>query len=200
MPKETDMVSATESRRPGLAARWPTALGIVCALGAIGVIVLLDRDVEFFVPVVATMAGIYLMAYALGRPRTAWLAFFVLSVVVGVLQVLDYERLLPVDPAVAMTIVVVVLWLWAVIRRRFVDGATFTVQTAGMAGFGEVTLVCAVLAPRWALALAGAAFLAHAAWDAYHFRVNKVVNRPYAEFCGVLDILVGPALIIAAIV
>ena len=48
--------------------------------------------------------------------------------------------------------------------------------------------------------LAGAGFLAHGVWDAYHFRVNKVVNRPYAEFCGVFDLLVGPALIIVAFV
>jgi hypothetical protein len=121
-------------------------------------------------------------------------------VVVAVLQVLDDAGLVPIDPAVGMTIVVVVLWLWTVMRGRYADGATFTLQTAGMVVFGTVTLVCAVIEPRWALVLAGVAFLAHAGWDAYHFRTNKVVDRPYAQFCGVLDILVGPALIIAAIV
>lgn len=193
------MQSAVESKPGGLAARWPAALGVVGAAAAITVIVLLDRDVELFVPVVATMAAIYLMAYALGRPRTVWLAFIVVSLILSVFHVLDIAGL-PVDPAIGMTVVAVLLWLWGVLRRRFADGATFTLQTAGMVGFGAATLVCAVLAPRWALALAGIAFLAHAAWDAYHYRAGKVVDRSYAEFCGVLDVLVGPALIIAAIV
>ena len=100
--------------------------------------------------------------------------------------------------AAVTAIVVAVLWLSTVLRRRYADGPMFIIQTAGMLAFGTCTLVCAVIAPHWALALAGVAFLAHGAWDAYHFRANKVVDRPYAEFCGVLDALVGPALIIAA--
>ena len=190
-------MSTTMSR---LAARWPAALGIAGGLGAIVVIVLLDREEEFFGPAVAVMAGIYLMAYAIGRPRTAWLALAVLSLVVSVLIGLDAAGVLPVDPAVGMTIAAVLLWLWAVVRGRVAEGRAFLVQTAGLVAFGGATLLIAALAPRWALTLAGLAFLAHAVWDAYHFRINKVVDRPYAEFCGVLDVLVGPALIIAAFV
>jgi hypothetical protein len=65
--------------------RWPTAVGLVGAAGAVAVIALLDDEVETFGPVVVMMAGIYLMAYALGRPVTAWLALFVLSAAVSVL-------------------------------------------------------------------------------------------------------------------
>jgi hypothetical protein len=64
--------------------------------------------------------------------------------------------------------------------------------------FGLITLVCAVVAPRFGLVLVGVGFLAHGVWDVYHFRINKVVNRPYAEYCGVVDVIVGPALIVAA--
>jgi len=46
--------------------------------------------------------------------------------------------------------------------------------------------------------LAGIAFLAHAAWDVFHFRADKVVHQSYAEYCGVVDLIVGPALILAA--
>jgi hypothetical protein len=40
--------------------------------------------------------------------------------------------------------------------------------------------------------------LAHGAWDAYHFRANQVVNRPWSEFCWVVDLAVGTALLVAA--
>jgi energy-converting hydrogenase Eha subunit H len=144
------------------------------------------------------MAGIYLVAYAAGRPWSAWLGFVGLSAVVSVLHILRRSEVLEVDPAVGMTAVLVPLWLWAVARRRFTDTGTFSVQTAGMVGFGAITLLCAAAEPRLGAALAGVGFLAHGAWDAYHFRANKVVNRPWSEFCWVVDLAVGTALLVAA--
>jgi hypothetical protein len=180
--------------------RWPSAVAVVGAAGAVVVVALLDRAVDYFVPAVVTMAGIYLMAYAIGRPWTAWLALAVLSIVVAVLQVLDGQGALQVNPALGMSVVAVLLWLWTVARRRFADGITFYVQTAGLLGFGAVALVCAALAPRWGALLAGVGFLAHAVWDGYHCRARKVVDRSYAEFCAVFDVVVGSALIVAALV
>jgi hypothetical protein len=178
--------------------RWASVAGILASAGALLVIVASDQEVELFGPLAVTMAGIYLMTYALGPHRTVWIALAVLSTVVALLQMLDALDALPVDPAVGMSIVVVLLWLWTVARRRFTERGTFSVQTAGMAGFGAVTLVCGALAPRWGIVLIGAGFLAHGVWDAYHFRARKVVQRAYAELCGVFDVLVGTALIVAA--
>ncbi|MFC6016965.1 hypothetical protein ACFP2T_12200 [Plantactinospora solaniradicis] len=192
------MTDTALPRRTKLADRWPTALAIVATAGAVAVMVLLDREVELFGPSIAVMAGIYLMAYALGRPSTAWLAFVVLSAVVSVLHVLDNRQVLGIDPAVGMTVVLVLLWLWTVARRRFTEGRTFSIQTAGMVGFGALTLLCATVQPRLGIALAGVGFLAHGVWDAYHFKVNQVVNRPWSEFCAVVDLGVGVALLVVA--
>jgi hypothetical protein len=63
--------------------RWPTGLALLVIAGAVVVIGLTDREPQLFGPSVATMAGIYLMAYALGRPWTAWIAFAALSAVVS---------------------------------------------------------------------------------------------------------------------
>ena len=190
--------TSTAVGRPRLVDRWPTALALVFVVGSLLLIVRLDREVELFGPLVVMMAGIYMMAYAIGRPWTAWISLVVLGGVMSVLQVLDLTEVLPVDPTVGMPIVVVLLWLWAVARRRYTDGRLFARQTAGMVGFGAVTLVCTAVAPQVGIALIGAGFLAHAIWDVYHFRANQVVNRPYAEYCGVIDFIVGPALIVAA--
>lgn len=194
------MTNMALSRRTKLTDRWPTAMAIVAFAGAAGVIAALDLEVEIFGPIVVMMAAIYLMAYALGRPWTVWIALVALSTVLSVLLVLDLLDVLPVDTAVAMSVVAVLVWLWTVARRLFTDTGTFSLQTIGLVGFGAVTLFCGALAPRWGIVLIGLGFLAHGAWDAYYFRLNKVVHRPYAEFCGVLDVLIGPALIVAAIV
>jgi hypothetical protein len=190
----------TDIRRAKPVDRWPSALALVFAAGAIVVIALIDNEERVFGPSIATMAGIYLLAYAIGRPWTAWLGFVILSVVVSVLQTLWRLDVPATEPAAGMTVVLVLLWLWALARRRFTDHGTFTVQTAGMVGFGALTLLCAAVQPTLGVALAGVGFLAHGLWDAYHFAVNKVVNRPWSEFCAVVDLVVGTALIVASVV
>jgi hypothetical protein len=193
------MTDTTLPQRVKVVDRWPTGLALVAIAGAVAVIALVGREAEFFGPSVALMAGIYLVAYAAGRPWTAWLAFVVLSAVVSVLHILRRTEMLAFDPAIGMTALLVPLWLWAVVRRRFTDVGTFSAQTAGMVGFGTVTLLCAAAQPRLGAVLAGVGFLAHGVWDAYHFRADKVVNRPWSEFCGVVDLAVGTALIVAAL-
>lgn len=193
------MTDTALPQRPGVVDRWPTALALVVIAGAVMLIVLVDSEAELFGPAIATMAGIYLAAYAIGRPWTAWLAFVALSAVVSLFHLLPRVDAWDVDPAVAMVIVLVVLWVWALVRRRYTDAGTFSVQTAGMLGFGAITLVCAAVEPQLGVGLAGAGILAHGAWDAYHFKADKIVNRPWSEFCCVVDLGVGAALIIAAV-
>ncbi len=194
------MTGKQTSMRGRLADRWPTGLGLLGVAGAITVIVLDDRDAGVFGPIVVGMAGMYMIAYAIGLQWTVWVGFAVLSAVVSVLQALRDREVSWADPAIGMTVVVVLLWLWAVARGRYKERDTFWVQTVGMVGFAALTLLCAAVDPRWGAAVAGVGFFAHGLWDAYHFKINKVVSRSYAEFCAVVDVGVGTALIIAAIV
>ena len=192
------MTETASTRQARLTDRWPTALALVAIAGVIVVLAVIGRAAELLGPAVALMAGIYLMAYALGRPWTAWVAFLVLSTVVSVLHVLAGVLDNSIDPGVGMTVLLVVLWLWAVARHRYRDSPTFTIQTAGAVVFGAITLVCAAVEPRLGAAVAGIGWLAHGAWDAYHFRRNSVVNRPWSEFCAVVDLGVGIALLVVA--
>ncbi len=172
--------------------RWPTALALVQAAAAIAVIVLLGADVEF-ASGIATMAGIYMVAFALGRPAAAWAAWPSLMAVVLALIVLG------IDAQVGMTVVLVLLWIWAIWRGRTRDGRWFTIQTAGMVVFGAFTVLAVLVDPTVGGVLVGVGWIAHGIWDVYHFATNKVVNRPWAEMCFVVDILVGAALVVATL-
>jgi len=44
--------------------------------------------------------------------------------------------------------------------------------------------------------LVAAGLLGHAAWDAYHHRVNRVVVRSLAEFCLALDTALAVVIVI----
>ncbi|ADD43380.1 hypothetical protein [Stackebrandtia nassauensis] len=175
-----------------LVNRWPTALGLLGAAGCITAILMGAKESEFG-SAAAIMAGMYLFAYALNKPVTVWLAFPVMSAATTVVTFLGY------DSAVWIPALLVVLWVWALVAGRAADGRLFTVQTVGMIAFGAITLATAFAEPTLGGVLAGLGFFAHGLWDVAHFRADKVVNRPWSEFCAVVDIPVGLTLIAAAL-
>lgn len=174
-----------------LARRWPTALGLAAVAGCAVLIFRLSADVELAAGV-ATMMGVYPAAYAVGRPVAAWPAFGVL-----VLVALAFFAL-GVDVGLGMTAVLVVLWLWALARGLVRDG-WFGVETAGVFGFGAVTVAALAVDPRLGGVLAGVGWFSHGLWDAYHFVHDRVVNRPWSEMCAVVDIPVGLLLIVVSL-
>jgi hypothetical protein len=189
------MATVTTSSR--LAERWPTAVGLILAAVAAAVILGLDvgEIADEFAPAIATMMGIYLAAYAIGAPVTAWLAFAVLVVVAALVG-----DLLDVNAGVAMTAILGLLWLWILARGRSSDRPWFTIQTLGMVYFGGLTIAAVAADARLAGILAGVGWLTHGFWDAYHFAKDRVVVRSWSELCAVVDIPVGTLLIVVSIV
>jgi hypothetical protein len=74
-----------------------------------------------------------------------------------------------------------------------------TAQTAALLGFGGLAVAALFLAPRAGMVLAGLALAAHAGWDVVHYRRNEVVPRSLAEFCILLDVPLGLALVALAV-
>jgi hypothetical protein len=69
-------------------------------------------------------------------------------------------------------------------------------QTTGMLAFGSTALVALYYVyPDLGGKLVGIAILGHAAWDAYHYLRDRVVVRSYAEFCAIVDLLLGAAIL-----
>jgi hypothetical protein len=176
-----------------LTERWPTALGLVVA-GACAVIILGQDVHEDFAPGVATMMGIYLAAYAVGKPGSAWPAFAVLAGCGALLGVVGVEA------GVVMPAILGLLWLWIVARGRESDRPWFTIQSLGLIFFGGLTIAAVVADARLAGILAGVGWFTHGLWDAYHFAKDRVVVRSWSELCAVVDIPVGTLLIVVSIV
>jgi hypothetical protein len=85
------------------------------------------------------------------------------------------------------------------IRRTLRPRRVLLAQLAALGAYTALALAAALVAPRLSLVLVGAGWLAHAAWDAWHHRRDAVVPRPYAEWCGVVDIVIGVSLIALAV-
>ncbi len=167
--------------------RWPTALGIaVAALAAFDA-----QDGLEFAELTVLMALVYLGAAALDRRWAAWvvllaglpLAFFISSIS-------------GIDPSVVLLVAAPVFLVLGVARGQWQRPDGLPLQTAGMLAFGSTALVALYYVyPDLGGKLVGIAILGHAAWDAYHYLRNRVVARSYAEFCAIVDLLLGAAIL-----
>jgi hypothetical protein len=166
--------------------RWPTALGIaVAALAAYDI-----EDGLEFATLTVLMALVYVGAAALDRRRFAWV---VLIAGLAVLTVIPSAS--EVVPSVGFLVVALVFLVLGVARGLWRRPSGLPLQTAGMLTFGSIVLVALYVEPNLGGKLVAFALICHAAWDAYHYLRDRVVARSYAQFCGVLDLLVGAAIL-----
>ena len=154
--------------------RWPTLLGIVLAL-AIGFDITDGRDVAF---VVVLGALGYLVPAALKRKSLTWPVAIGLFVVVTLAKVLDFP-VLPVLLGITS-----IFTIWALVARQWFQAVVAVL-------FGAAGLLGTVAEISIGAVLVAAGLIAHALWDAWHLRTGKVVTGSYAEWCGVVDVILG---------
>src|SRR5918997_4389586 len=167
--------------------RWPTALGIaVAALAAFDL-----RDGLEFAALTVLMALVYLGAAALDRRWSAWVVLLA-----GLLPTFLIASNSGIDPSVVLLVAAAPVFLvLGVARGLWRKAGGLPLQTVGMLAFGSTVLVALYVNPDLGGKLVAIAIIGHAAWDAYHFVQNRVVPRSYAEFCAVVDLLLGAAIL-----
>lgn len=77
------------------------------------------------------------------------------------------------------------------VRGTLRGRGVITLQLAGLVGYLALVLVTLSVNADVAPYLVAAGWLVHAAWDIAHHRANKVVPRGYAEWCAVVDTIIG---------
>jgi hypothetical protein len=185
---------ATDDRSPHahrrwtgfLAHRWPTALGV-----AVAALIAFDlQDGRELAALTVLMALVYLGAAALDRRWSAWV---VLLAGIAVLTVVPSTS--QVVPSVGFLVAALVFLVVGVAHGQWRRPGGLPLQTVGMLAFGSIVLVALYVEPVLGGILVAIGLLGHAAWDAVHYARNRVVTRSYAEFCAVLDLLVGAAVL-----
>ena len=167
--------------------RWPTAFGVaVAALSALD----LETGLEF-AALTMLMAVIYTGAATFDRPWTAWVVLFAGLPLAFVLPATSWT-----DRSMILLVVGAIFAMVGVARGLLVKPGGLPLQTVGLLAFGSVVLVALYVDPTLGGKLVGVVILAHGAWDAYHYLRNTVVQRSYAEFCAVVDLLLGSAILL----
>lgn len=170
-----------------LAHRWPTALGVaVAALTAFDL--RLDAgSISFLSALVVLMPLVYVGAAVVDRRRFAWVVMLVGLAPLVLTKVLDLQ--VGLHPAFLLAALV---FLTLGVSR---GSSGLPLQATGMLVFGAGVLLALYVEPVLGGLLVAIGLLGHAAWDAYHYARNRVVTRPYAEFCAVFDLLAGAAVL-----
>ena len=175
--------------------RWPTALGITVAALTVFDLEIEAGSVSSLSALVVLMALVYVGAAALDRRSASWVVFLAgFAVVVVFLDLLDSA----IDPSVVLLVAAPLFLVLGVARGRLRRPGGLPLQTVEMLTFGSIGLVALYVDPDLGGKLVAIALLGHAAWDAYHYLRDRVVARSYAEYCGVLDLLVGAAILVIA--
>ena len=169
--------------------RWPTALALAMSALSFGGSASAE-GVASLAEVLLLLPLLYLVAAKLRRRQASWPGLAVGIVAVLALRVLDV-----IPPAAVFSAVALAVLVWGAVDGQLRRPDPFRVQALGMLGFGALALVGLAADPdlgRWLVALG---WFLHGIWDFVHLKLDKVVARSYAEWCGVVDVLVAAELV-----
>jgi hypothetical protein len=186
---ETPRGAAPSVIASGILRRWPTWAGIgLAVLIGLGL-----SEGDDLAPALTAMALIYVGAAALRTPSAVWPVFFGAVVVLVVTNAFGAS-----DTAIVMILIGLAVLLFSYGLLSGATGANDGLlrQAIAMVGFGTVAAIALGAGGDVGAYLVAAGVLGHAAWDAYHYRANKTVARPYAEACFVADALLAIAIVI----
>jgi hypothetical protein len=186
------VASATPTRRPWtdrLTDRWPTALALgmsALTFGGSGS----DEAVTAFANVLPLLPLLYLVVAKLRRRQATWP-----GLVVGLVAVIALRALDVIAPAAVFAAVALLVLVWGAVDGQLRRPDPFRVQALGMLGFGALALAGLVVDPDLGRYLVAAGWFLHGVWDFVHLKLDKVVARSFAEWCGVVDVVIAVELV-----
>ncbi|GIH76261.1 hypothetical protein [Planobispora longispora] len=185
------MSETTSPRRLWTAVlrRWPTALAVGLEILTFGGGAT-DQGVLSLSEVLLLLPLLYLVVAKLRRREASWPVLLICVALLIALRVLDV-----IAPAAVFGGVAMVVLVWGAVDGQLYRSGQFRVQALGMLGFGAVALAGLIVDPELGRYLVAAGWFFHGVWDFVHLKLDKVVSRSYAEWCGVLDILIAVQLV-----
>jgi hypothetical protein len=174
-----------------LRRRWPTWLAIALTALTAGGDSSGGDSLEGLSDALLVFALNYLILAVLQRRRATWVVATVVTSALVALRFQDW-----VDPSAVLLAAALAFVLWGAVRGQLQRPGALRLETAGMLGFGALALAALSVDRELGRYLLAAGWLGHAAWDFAHYRADKVVSRSFAEWCAVVDLLGGVAILV----
>lgn len=167
-----------------LARRWPLFVAVACAVVSWGI------DVVTAGQLLPVLPLIYVIMATIRRRQVTWI---VLIVSVPGFSLLGAQPW--IDPTVGILSVAAAMVLTGALAHT--GRREVWIQTVGMIIFAGVAVLGLTVAPEIGRVVLAVGWFGHGIWDLWHLRRDRVVSRSYAEWCGVLDILMAVQLVLA---
>jgi hypothetical protein len=186
------MASTTPVRRPRTAplkTAWPIALAVGMAALTFGG----SESAEGLAGLSEALLLLpleYLVVAKLRRRRASWPVL-----VVGITLFIALRALDVIAPTAVFSAVALVVLVWGAVDGQLRRPDPFRVQALGMLGFGALALAGLVVDPDLGRWLVAAGWFGHGVWDFVHLKLDRVVARSYALWCGVLDVGIAAELV-----
>jgi hypothetical protein len=174
---------------------WPTLAGIAFAAFVAFDMLRGDERGHELVSIVAASGLVYLGAAALRKPSAAWLVFLGSVVVITAAK----SGLTGFDGTWPLLGIAGLFFGYGLLSGAGRPAGSLPLQAIAMLAFGAIAGIALFVDEVIGAYLVAAGLFAHAGWDAYHHRANKVVARSMAEFCFVLDVLLALAIVVATL-
>lgn len=165
--------------------RWPTWLAL--GVGAL----MWGADVVSLRALLVLLPLEYVVMAVVGVRRASWPVLLLLFA--GFVGLDAQDRVVPETALLMVAVAVLAVGLFSSHGR-----GVLLVPAAGMVLFGGIALLATDTTEEAATYLVAAGWFAHGLWDFAHLRANRTVSRTYAEWCGVLDVVVAAMLIATA--
>jgi hypothetical protein len=173
-----------------LMRRWPTWLALGMSALTFGGSDSVEGVASFANVLVLLPLG-YLVIAKLRRRQASWPLIVAGFALIIILRVLDV-----IPPAVVLSALALIVLVWAAFDGQLREDGVFRVQALGMFGFGALALAGLVVDPEVGRYLVAAGWFLHGIWDFVHLKLDQVVARSHAEWCGVLDIIIAAELVL----
>ena len=161
---------------------WPSAVAIALEIVSWGI------GTERAGQILPLLPSLYVVAAVIQRRGASWPILIVSAALLVGLQLQSR-----IEPTVAILALATAIAVGGLLRRS--GHRELLVQTGGLVLFGGLALVGLTVSPEVARYVLAAGWFGHGIWDLVHLRRNAVVSRSYAEWCGVLDILIAAELV-----
>lgn len=188
----TSTVTAVSVHRPWpkrLTARWPTALALAMSALSFGGNESAEAVAPLWDALILMQLG-YLVVAKLQRRSASWPVIAAGFAIIIALRALDV-----ITPSVVFAAVALVVLVWGAVDGQLNRSGMLRLQVLGMLGFGALALVGLAVDPDLGRYLVAAGLFLHGVWDFVHLKLDKVVARSHAEWCGVVDIILAAELI-----
>ena len=100
-----------------------------------------------------------------------------------------------IAPSVVFVWLALIVLVWSAASGHLQESSILRVQALGMVGFASLALAALAVDPDLGRYLVAAGWFLHGVWDFVHLRLDKVVVRSYAEWCGVFDVVIAAELL-----